>query len=412
MNEKHQRLIDQVIFLSCFFYLLVETFHGIILRSNFPISIGQIYKFGLSFLMLIRILQFDKRKFLLLVALIFLLVAHASINFIVHQKISGLFFEIVFGFKVIFIGTAFFYFILILKKYEKKMIYWFPRVILFNFLILVINLVLGILGFGFTQYVGEDVNIGSRGFFFAGNEVSGTMIVLFSIVCFYVWDKYKRFYIPVSLFLLVLSLIKATKVAILGTAIITFLIPFVMERNYILSVTRLKLIIGVLSLVLVPLLVALIYFGLEQTGLIVRLTYFYQNYDLITFLLSSRDVNIVKGMDYYFNEFTFFEQLFGIGSHRLGVLLNGVHSVEVDFFDFLFYYGSIGAISIVLFWLYLIYLAFKKLPCRTCYFAPAVFLSNLLLLFISFTAGHIMYSAMAGMFIGFSNAMAFYKSPQ
>jgi hypothetical protein len=94
-----------------------------------------------------------------------------------------------------------------------------------NFVVLALNLILGILGFGYYQYAG---GIGTVGFFFAGNEVSGSMLCIFFPVLFYVFKRYSFLvYTLTAILIFSLAVFKVTKVAIGGTLLIIFIIPTV-----------------------------------------------------------------------------------------------------------------------------------------------------------------------------------------
>ena len=103
------------------------------------------------------------------------------------------------------------------------------RFVFFNLSVLLVNLLLGLWGFGYEQYEG---GIGSVGYFFAGNEVSAVLIVLFCFALDYVFVNYStKTYFLVSLVMIVFSLIKATKVGMAGTLICVFVIP-ALHKHY------------------------------------------------------------------------------------------------------------------------------------------------------------------------------------
>ncbi|MFW9877872.1 MAG: hypothetical protein ACFFG0_32730 [Candidatus Thorarchaeota archaeon] len=81
----------------------------------------------------------------------------------------------------------------------------------------------------------------------------------------------------------------------------------------------------------------------------------------------------------------------------------------MDFFDVLLNYGIIGVILTYSFFTYLFLIANKNRKKKNYPYAGLVMLVNMVFSFVSFFAGHIIFSAMAGIFISLLNALAFYK---
>ena len=150
--------------------------------------------------------------------------------------------------KISFVFVSFFYFKDLVIRRENFALSSFESFFKYSFIILSVNLILGIFGIGFGQYG----SIGSVGFFYAGNEVSGLMLIIFSVTAYKVFMKRPKYYLVLCAFLLFLSVLKATKVAIAGTFFIVLIVPLLSERKKIIHLTSLKIKYMILSVSLLP----------------------------------------------------------------------------------------------------------------------------------------------------------------
>ncbi|GAB6099404.1 hypothetical protein JCM16358_12830 [Halanaerocella petrolearia] len=395
--------LDKILFHLMFIYLVVDSINGIILRSdyNLLLSVSQFYKIILLSFMFLRLMFLSKKYYIVMYLFFLYYVTVISINFYVHNSINQLFNSIIWFSKLAMIPLTFFYFKKILslnkRKYKKKVI----RVFTFNYLVFIVNILLGMMGYGYEQYSSE--GIGTRGFFFAGNEVSGLFIIFTGLLIFLIWDNgNKLLYVICSVFTIAISIEIATKVSIIGAVISIFMIPIVCERNKLFKLTKLKLkflVIGSFGFIIIS---RYIYFFIKSIGLLNRWEYLYMNYNgsLLTTILSNRNTFVERKMYIFINEYSFLQKIFGTGTST---------TVEMDFFNNLFNYGIIGASLVLFLWLYFLFNSFKKLKFKEYYYAPAIFTINFLLIPVSFFAGHILSSGMAGTFIGMSNALVYYK---
>ncbi|WP_162555975.1 O-antigen ligase family protein [Reichenbachiella versicolor] len=388
-------------------FLLVDAANGFFLHKGVTTGAAEIFKLLLFLLLFLRVIELGKVEALCIFAAIVFAFVHSMMGFFVTSNLSYLKEEMVFASKVIFIPLSYVYFKKLVEREGDNFIGKVKTIIKTNFVVLIINLLLGVLGFGYAQYGGT---IGSVGFFFSGNEVSGVQLILSGFILFFSIKK-KKTYLLVSFLVLILAMVKATKVAILGTVILILYLYFLHSRKKSNNIFIFKY--GLILLVVSPMLFFLVKVGIEQSGLINRLIHFYSNKDLLTFIMSGRNIYAKIGLDLYMNTFSFLEMMFGIGMGRLSEIFSvpfyGLrNTVEIDFFDFLLYYGLIGVLINFGFWAYLTiksYVGYRK----HADYGAVVFATNLLLVFASFTGGHIMYSGMLGVFIGLSNSLISYK---
>ncbi len=399
--------IDFIIINLVLLFLLADTITGVAIKYNLP-SVSQPFKIVLMSLMLLRIMQNSVMVFVFLFGIISLFFIPVIFVFYSTGGNTLYFAENLSGFlKISNLFVSFFYFknIFFQRFYERKS-YFFMKIISYSYFFVFLNLILGLLGFGYEAYAG---GIGSNGFFYSTNEVSTVMIIFHSVFLFYIFETSSpKKYVLFGLGLVFLSLVKASKVSIVGTFLIFILVPIV---NYKLNIRRLKLTdikYGCVSLLILILASSGIYYGMEQSGLLDRMIYFYTLFEgnLVTFLLSSRDEFVAAGL-IQFQKSNFFEILFGLGSKSaqdLMIPIIGVpKTMEVDFFDILFAHGIIGVVIIFTFMLSCTSIAYKRWKMQGDVKFLMLVVCNLLVLVISFTAGHVFTGGMVTLFIGLVN---------
>lgn len=406
-------LLDRFIILLLTTILLVDMANGILIRAGF-FSIASLVKTGLLCLMLFRLAATNQKGFLFILFITFLLIPNIVVCFL-KGEIDAMMDGITVVLRYLLLPVSFFYGLSLIDSLNIERIRIIVRrFVFFNLSVLLLNLLLGLFGFGYEQYEG---GIGSVGYFFAGNEVSAVLIVLFCFALDYVFINYsKKKYVILSLVLIFFSLIKATKVGIVGTLICVFVIPLMHKHYRPVIPLKLKYRSVVLFMIGAFLLFVVGWAFVEwiqSTLMYERLLFFYERSDgWVHFLTSGRNEFVGTGMMLYGN-YGFFELLFGKGTfgalQMMIPFFEGAKSTEVDFFDFLFQFGLIGVLIVYGLHFFFIYKSFVNLRNSSNIFSVAIFVSNLLILGVSFAAGHVFNAGMVNVFIGFLNSNIFVK---
>src|SRR5690554_5766275 len=409
------RSIDQLIYYFFVGSLLIDTLTGIMLRKDLP-SIGQPVRFIIFYLIMYRVITLSFKNFIPLFIYYISFVSIVFIHFFSNQNLEWFIIDLAIVHKFLIIVSIWIYVHLLLQKCmitkrRLMFVFWF------NLLVLSINLIFGIIGFGYYQYAG---GIGSVGFFFAGNEVSGAMIcIFFPILLSAYFNMSRKKYLIVSLLVLFLALIKVTKVAIVGTVVLVFMIPMInMWRRYsFLSLKFIKYILLGISLFLGILIFG--YKAIDKIGLLGRIEYAYYTLhsgNILSVILSGRDLFLVDSLKAFLNDYSLIELLFGCGKNGSMVMMSQYSGegkvVEIDFFDFLFQFGFVGLSLLLIIVFSMLRNSYKAYKKTLSSFPLSLFFVNLLLLSISLGAGHIYNSAMAGIFIGILNGMAYMRFEQ
>ena len=238
------------------------------------------------------------------------------------------------------------------------------------------------MGIGYGTYH----EFGSKGFFYAGNETSGVLLTLTPIVLYIALKKYSVKsikFLVIILLCLTAAILLGTKSALLGMFVILLYIVWKYSKiNKIYIISFVGLIIA-----------GACYYIYNYFSFIVeRFMFAFEKREMGWMaLLSGRDVFLAETMEEFYNSNLILNSL-GMGIPQ--------KMIEIDFFDFLYISGYIGASILFLLWIINIRRSQKKgeIP-------SLIFFTNILLIGVSFIAGHIYSSAMAGSFIAIINIL-------
>ena len=264
-------------------------------------------------------------------------------------------------------------------------------IFIISFIIFSVNMILGVLGYGFSSY---ENGIGTCGFFYALNELSGVLAVLSPWMFYYCKTNLATlgFYLC-STFLFFLSFALGSKSGIVATFMFFFLI------NYSYGGQTERLIMIVLFVVMT--IIGVIYiqqFLSANLPVIERFSYFVEKQGFVDALTSNR-------LHYWEDRSKEFYTS-GVSVWLLG--LGGQRTVEMDPFDALLNCGLVGFVAVFFLYWKLISSPLGRRH-ESLQYSKVIFSSNLLLVFISIGGGHILFSSMAGMLIALSNAILFGK---
>lgn len=389
--------------------LPIDMLNGYLLReleASPVISISQMYKIILLGFLFVRINITEK----VIVILVFgLLLLPTVFQVVSSYNIKLVFIDLVKVVKYLGSVLAFFYFrtLFINKGYLLK---WVYKWMLFSFLALVVNIFLRLFGLGFPMYSLEALEIGSKGFFYAGNEVSAVLIIVSSFLMYWyqLYNK-KMLFIIIGVVAILTGLYITSKTAILGT-IFTFIYFFIFKPNR--KRISIKSIVSFLLsfFILLPLGLYLIMEYLKTSDVMKRFSYFWKELDIYTFILSNRNTFLFDFIEIFKKEYNVIEMIIGVGQSTFETL-NHNQIIELDFFDIYFAYGVIGVL------LFLFYISFllikskiKSLYRKTYLFSSYSKYIVLLLIVLSFLSGHIFNSGMAAIYMGCVFSLMYYKS--
>lgn len=281
--------------------------------------------------------------------------------------------------------------------FDKPLIIKFLSYFLrFALLLILLNSYLVFSGISIYKYEFSDSSVGGGGLISSGNELAALLVLLYlpSLSFIYISNLGR-------LWLLFCILVYGFAMFVGGMkfAILSFIFLTIYYFTYVQKIDFKSLFYGLLILLTLPFLIDKSLKLVEP--FIARWEYFYNQFDLLTFLLSGRNVRV----EYFFNEIleniSLLEFIFGFGwgtDGNIGFIGYGVY--EVDFFDALYSYGLIGLIISLLIWGCGVLLSALYFFKSRNLFTKSVSLSVILLFSGSFVTGHIWFSGLIGVYLG------------
>lgn len=358
--------------------LLIDWCNGVLFHYgiNMPISILM----KVTLIILAFPLVLGKPKNILLFTTIFL-----YIGIVCMQKVivgNALIFEsLTLLIRVLYTIVMYIFF---KNQILKNAIYTINRVkniIFINWLIVVAAIFLGAIGYG--EYSYATAFIGTKGYFIAGNELSGTFFILTSMVMYFSKSKTNLFFIIVTSILV--SVLIASKVSLLSTI---FAVLFVIKCKLIKLNALVKYLIFSIALIASSF---TLYTVLAESDILTRWLFFYEK-DGLGYLLFSGRLEFISNPLTDFKTFGLLDFIFGNPS---------ISTVEMDFIDILMHFGVLG---VLLFYSMIFYVVLKVFRSNSSFRTITLFI-DVLLLIISSLAGHIIFSGLAGLFIALVNSL-------
>lgn len=380
-------------------YLLVDSLNGLLVRSELP-SISLPYKLAVLFMVLFWIGRISLPMVLLLMAAPVLLV-----RTITAGDLLTVFQDSLFLLKFLSIVVFYLFFTRVVRMGDRDRII---QLALVSFLIIGSNLLLGALGIGYPQYEGgHGIPIGSRGFIYSGNELAGVLVIATSILLMHLLraGQYGRFLL-VGLLAVVCSGLATSKVTLLAVILLLAVFPVIhgwqLKQAGQLNPPERRFLW--LMVVLVPgLAVGGACVALFGMGLYERLAFNLQHMDLLNVILSNRNIWADQAWTAFQQDHGPVQWLFGSGGDwRRLIYANKI--VEIDPLDILMMYGLWGVILVYGFFAGMISRSARRF--RTNPDALCVTFTLILLMGISCTAGHVVYSGVMAPLIGALGALA------
>lgn len=381
----------------------IDGFVNLVLMKDWPIA--KSYKTPILLYAISYTFLYDKTKKYSMMLLIFLVLFTASTMVNIHDQFPE--FNVIstdlgYLLKIFSLPILYFFFVVFHEKNGFPSEIFVKKSNLFIFFAFVVAIVLSYFGFGLSFYgtTQQGESIGQQGYFIAGNEIGGFLILVSSLFYFYSIRTNSVVNMFLSFGLTVITgMIMGSKTAILGTAI-CFIGVFFMVKKYdkkILVLNKLdaSLILTVAGMIFI----SIIFIDQILDFLNPSIRYFTYRYNLsgdpITFLTSGRFDRAEAVMNNYLNNLSVGHMLFGQGytiSKTLKIPNTKYGKAEMDFPDFLCIIGLLGAVLIYLFWIYIwsrIYI--KYLRRKNELTIPLVVAMGILII-NSNISGHILYS--------------------
>lgn len=292
------------------------------------------------------------------------------------------------------------------------------KVMLISQIIYIIFLLIPLLTdtyFNTYEYGGE----GSVGWYYSGNEISGTCVLLLPFIYTLLKDKYIVFIFAFLITAFTISMI-GTKVAMLGTIIVCILISIYALINYkkIKFKTFILSILALISMILIMYdspairnMNALIIeppVSEEPAEEIIGLepdTFLGKNKDKLLKLLSGRDIYLISVHNIHIKNRNAKVIMFGLGFSNTPNINNKniTKLIEIDILDIYYHTGICGLLVILLPFIYTLIILIKSLIAKQAFNTKILFYGFMVLLAlgISCFSGHILFSPAVSLYIAF-----------
>ena len=385
-------------------YVFIDAVSGFFAQEiGVNIRLSLVLKIILLFLSLLCLIKW-KSTYLLFVSFISIHIIISLYNSIIQDGQEALVNELPFAIKIIMTIVMYAF----AKEYSIRdpitFIKYSKKCLNYGFWIVIVNVLFGYFNIGYYTYPNAD--IGYKGFFLAGNELSALFIVLSCFKLHEVWnlDSRKK-YLFFSLLVLFIGISIGTKAGILFSAFVVFAIPFFNLRKRILSLKSLVILLC-LCMVLTTGLV-LIYHWIETLPIGQRLFHNLSKYGVLGLIFSGRNEWAMQVFERISDADGFIPLFFGYGSAELKLLI-GKTSLEIDPIDMFVYFGIIPTVLVLIWAINITIYNIKNL--NQYYFAPSVLVANFALLLFACIAGHVWTSGMLGIAWALLNGLAISKN--
>ena len=402
-------IIDRLILFLLSYVVFVDMINGFFAIEFTKLPISQGYKFILLVLILLRLSASNDIGFILI--LLFAFQIGPLTGWLKTGDFTIFLQDVIVATKWLIVPVSFFYFKNLFQgpywlKIKDRLILVVKRA--FGFITL--NMALGFFGFGMAFYNhGYNNAVGTKGYIFAGNELTIMVLAVGYIIAVYYWQKeaYRKFVLAFFCFLVYSFLI--TSKTVLGGVMIIFLIPIISTIKLSIKKKWLDWLTALFFLG-IPVLVVLFYIGIAKSGVIEKFRHSLKrnDYDLLTVLVSNRNNFVERGWEVYVNEYPLVGKLFGYGQ-KYHLELSG-HSAEVDFLSLLFASGIVGILFLLLLLVYWGLNASKLKRIGGYVYAKPTLIFLWFIIVAANLSGHVFGSGIAGFFIGLALALMFYNS--
>lgn len=391
--------------LTLFFALIfltpiIDLLNSVSIRGDILLgNIGQIYK-GLVVLLALVLLDKKHRSYYLVALGIGGLLSLYHYFSSAERSLSYFANDILFVVKVTYIIPL----TVLLRQAKPNYLF---KASLFAWITILINIAIGILGFGYTQYA---LGYGYKGFFFSGNEMALTLMVTSAVVLYFLHkEKRTGWAIIVSIVVLLLGPLQGMKTLILGLPLIVGAVPLLVYRKRLTRKIRAVSAGGKVGFVLgtiVFLFTGLFVLNTVSPQFFTRLREIAERRGVVAAVLSERDYYLSLGIQMFKNDYTITDGLFGKGYTRAQegirpyIFNHRAKTIEMDPFDLLFMFGALTVLLYYSSWMTWM----NSLRHKDSGTHVALMINGLLFL-LSIITGHVVYSTLLMTYWAMANAL-------
>lgn len=390
--------LDVLIILMAKWYLLVDAGNGVLLSwLGFSLPLSAVYKSVLLVLISVAICRVAVTKLAWVLLLSLLLLAGPFYSWLLLGHQAGFSYDVGMVLKLLSPLLAALYFFQLATHHPADAKRALTQIFLTSFIILIVNIVLGRLGFGFSAYLPNDylpdLNLGTKGYFKATNELSALLLLLTGYLLALYWPRQKLLFLLVAVLAVFAASSMLTKTGMVGVLLLITGIPLLQSRHYWLPYQRYMLGALLIGALAISLLLWQLPWVLSTLNVGAKLQLVYQQQGLLGVVLSSRDLFAIDNWLLAEQYFSDWHRVAGIGVAGIG-LYTSKPLAEIDPFDLLLWFGAAGIGYFVLWFALVIRQSLIGYLLQPKGVASGILLVNLLLLLVATLAGHTMTAGM------------------
>jgi len=400
--------LDALIVLLMFALLPIDMINGIMLRNAIilPITLGQVFKLIIIAVLFFRFFIFNFKLLVTSFLMFLMLLAPTFYQILIHVDASFLFSDIIKVSKYLTPLFSFFFFRDYINRQDAIELKQLFKLVRFSYIILVVNILIKYIGLGYPMYRYGD--IGSKGFFYAGNETSALLIILSAILAHSILLTSKRWkFYAFMTFSLVVGISIGSKTGVLGILLLMLLIPIKQSSIRLSSKGLQKLNYKLFAYV--PLIGFGAWLALKSSAGYERISYFWNKLDVLTFVFSHRNFFFLDAYKVFKEKYKLMEMFIGVGQTKYE-FLNNSKIIEIDIADIFFTYGLMGILLFIFLIEKLLTKSFRFSKIKEYKHTNFVFLMVFILLGISSISGHVFSSGMSAIFIGLLFSLMYLKN--
>ncbi|MBU1438205.1 MAG: O-antigen ligase family protein [Gammaproteobacteria bacterium] len=396
--DRRTAVLDLLILLLAKWYLLIDAGNGVLLQlfgQSVPLSAA--YKSLLLLLMVVALVWHQVRGLLLPLLLLLLMMLGPFYSLLQSGNTAGFSYDAGMLLKILSPLLAALYFYNLVSREPEQARQAIHQIMLFSFAILVLNLLLGRLGYGFEAYLPNDYlpdqNLGTKGFFKATNELSALLLVLSGYLFASYWPQARLKFSVVLVCSLFCASSMLTKTGIAGVLLLAILIPLLQSKHHWQRFSRWIGVVVLSGVVLTLVMLWQLPLILETLGIGQKLLWVYQQQGVLGVILSSRDLYAAQNWQLAVQYYDQWHLLSGIGVTGLE-LYTAKPMAELDPVDLFIWYGGLGLAYFMLWFGWVLIQSYRCYLQAPHTVAAGLLMVNAVLLLVAAMAGHVLTSGM------------------
>jgi len=411
LNNSIEKNIDKIIYIFMFIQPILDIIAGISINYfNINTTISSIIR--LSFMLFCIYYLFflnkteNKKNNIKITIIILIYITIFAITTIIYKDLNIIPYELKNTINTFYFPITLLAMIDIFKQYKIKFNINNLFIIYTTYILFII--IPNILGIGFNSY--SHSKIGNIGWFLSANSIGNIISILLPIICIYIIKSKKIAMLKIISIISTLYAITTmgTKVPILSLLIcitgtfIYYFIKWIKNKKYtnIIISSNLSIIIIMLSIIFIP--KTSFYKNIETHKNYLGLNNYFQvftKYELMDHFIFSQRLTFLKNTSENYQKANLIEKNFGIGYIENYKKTNeNKKAIEIDYFEILYRHGIVGFIIYFSSIIPTIIKSLKTIKKKNIE-NTELKISIMLILLLSFFAGHVLTTPNVNIFI-------------